>query len=119
MAKILLNVTHAREVPDRPSAAFTLATSAIAAEHETVVSLSIEAVYLAQKGYSETIHVPPFDKLSDLIEVFLEGGGKIWVCKKCMKQRAISPDDLLPGVEQASATGVIEFMAQGASTLSF
>jgi uncharacterized protein involved in oxidation of intracellular sulfur len=119
MSRILLNVTHGRDIPDRPSAALTLATAAIAAEHETVVSLSIDGVYLAQEGYSEAIHVPPFDRLKDLIDVFLEGGGKLWVCKKCMKQRSISPENLIPGSEPASATTVIEFIAQGASVLSF
>lgn len=119
MARILLSVTHAKDIPDRPSAAFTMAAAAIAAGHETIVSLSIDGVYLAQKGYSDAIHVPAFDRLNDLIEVFLEGGGKIWVCKKCIQQRSIAPDNLLSGAEIVGASSVIEFMAQGASVLSF
>jgi len=119
MARILLSVTHSKDIPDRPSAAFTLAAAAIAAEHETVVSLSIDGVYLAQKGYSDDIHAPPFDRLKDLIDLFVEGGGKLWVCKKCINQRSIAPDSLIAGAEVVGATRVIEFMAQGASTLSF
>ncbi|NJN65457.1 MAG: sulfur reduction protein DsrE [Chloroflexaceae bacterium] len=119
MSRILLNVSHGIDIPDRPSAAFTLATAAIAAEHETVVSLTIEGVYLAQKGYSDAIHAPPFERLKDLMDLFLEGGGKLWVCQKCMKRRSISPDSLIPGSEVVSATRVIEFVAPGISVLSF
>lgn len=119
MAKVLLNVTHGKDIPDRPSAAFTMATAAVASGHETVVLLSIDAVYLAKYGYSDEIHIPPFDKLQDLIDLFIEDGGRLWVCKKCMVRRSIEPDTLIAGAEPVSATRVIEFIADGASTLSF
>jgi hypothetical protein len=50
---------------------------------------------------------------------FIDKGGQIWACGACTNPRGITPEDMIEGARIVTAANVVEFMAAGASTLSF
>jgi predicted peroxiredoxin len=119
MAKILVNATHANEDAERATLPFVVGNVAATADQEAVVLLTTEGVRLATYGYADDIHKDGFAPLKDVIRQFLDNGGQLWACGACTKPRGIDQVDLIPGAKIVTAANVVEFMASGASTLSF
>jgi predicted peroxiredoxin len=105
--------------PDRATVAFVVANAAVASDRDTVVFLSIEGVRLSQKGVAESIHEEGFAPLKDLIANFAQAGGKIFVCSPCFKKRKLDESNLVPGAVIVGGAKLVEFMADGAPSLSY
>ena len=118
-AKIVAHATHAKDDPERATLPFVFGNVAAAAEQEAVVLLTIDGVWLATKGYADDVHKEGLPPLGELIQTYVAGGGQIWACGACTKPRGIAEDDLVPGARIVSAANVIEYMASGATTLTF
>jgi uncharacterized protein len=119
MAKILVNATHGSEDTERATLPFVMGNVAATADQETVVLLTVEGVRLATYGYADTIQKDGFAPLKDVMRQFLDNGGQIWACGACTKPRGIGDADLIPGAKIVTAANVVEYLASGASTLSF
>jgi uncharacterized protein len=119
VARILVNATHGKDDPERATLAFIVGNIAASADQEAVVLLTIDGVWLATKGYAEDIHKEGFQPLAEVVKAFTSNGGQIWACGTCTKPRGISEADLVEGAKVVSAANVVEYMAGGASTLSF
>jgi len=105
--KLVFIVTCAEEQPDRATIPFVLANSALAMETEAVVVLQMTGVYLGMKKYARHVHAAGFPPLQELLETFLEEGGKLWVCSPCLQSRQISEDELLEGAEIVGGSTLI------------
>jgi uncharacterized protein len=119
MAKILVNATHGNDDPERATLPFVVGNVAATADQEAVVLLTIEGVRLATYGYADGIQKDGFAPLKDVMRQFLDNGGQLWACGACTKPRGITEADLIPGAKIVTAANVVEYMASGASTLSF
>ena len=119
MGKLLINGTHGEDDPERATLAFIVANVAASADQETIVFLTIEAVWLATKGYAERIHKEGFQALSDVMHSFMENGGQIWACATCTKPRGITDADLIPGAKIVTAASVIEQLVAGTPSMYF
>jgi predicted peroxiredoxin len=119
MAKVLVNCTHAREDPERAILPFIVGNVSATADQETKVLLTIDGVWLATKGYAEGIMQEGFAPLKETLDAFVRNGGEIWACGACTAPRGITQADLIDGAKIVSAANVVEYMASGASTLSF
>lgn len=117
--KFVISLTCATDNPDRATVAFVVANAAVASDRDTVVFLSIEGVRLSQKGVAESIHEEGFAPLKDLIANFAQAGGKIFVCSPCFKKRKLDESNLVPGAVIVGGAKLVEFMADGASSLSY
>ena len=117
--KFVISLTCATDNPDRATVAFVVANAAVASDRDTVVFLSIEGVRLSQKGVAESIHEESFAPLKDLIANFAQAGGKIFVCSPCFKKRKLDESNLVPGAVIVGGAKLVEFMADGASSLSY
>jgi len=117
--KFVISLTCATDNPDRATVAFVVANAAVASDRDTVVFLSIEGVRLSQKGAAESIHEEGFAPLKDLIANFAQAGGKIFVCSPCFKKRKLDESNLVPGAVIVGGAKLVEFMADGASSLSY
>jgi uncharacterized protein len=118
-AKIVVSANRGKEDPERSTLPFVLGNVAAAADQEAVVLLTCDGVWLATKGYAAGIHQPGLDPLEDVIRAFVDNGGRIWACGACTKPRGITDDKLIPGATIVTAARVVEYLAQGAVTLSF
>jgi predicted peroxiredoxin len=119
VSKLLINLTTAQDNADKTVVAFVVANAGVAAGQEVVIFLNIEAVRLAVPGYADDITSPGFKPLKELLETYQAGGGKIWICPPCFTARGLDKDNLLPGATFAGGAPVVEFLAQGAASLSY
>lgn len=101
--KIVYILTHAGEDSERATFPLTLATAAQAMDVEAVIALQGTAVFLAKKGYLEHVAACGLKPLKELVDTFLEAGGKIMVCAPCIKERKIKQEDLIEGAEITAA----------------
>jgi len=99
--------------------AFVIANAAVASDKATVVFLSIEGTRLSQKGYADDIHEEGFAALKDLMASFAEAGGEIYVCSPCFKKRGLDEDSLVAGARIVGGAKLVEFMSDGAPSISY
>ena len=117
--KILTTASRGKDDPEHATLPFIVANVAAAADQEATVLLFGEAVWLATKGYADSIQRDGFPALKEVIHSLLANGGRIWACGTCTKPRGITERDLIDGGKIVTAANVVEYLAQGASTLSF
>lgn len=117
--KFLVSITNAKNDPDKATVGFVVANAAVASGQETVVFLSVEGAYLGSKGYADDIHEEGFAPLKELMDQFIEAGGKLWVCSPCYKKRSLTEEDLLEGATIVGGAKVVEFLSQGAASITY
>lgn len=117
--KILVNVTHGAEDPERATLPFIVGNVAATADQEAIVFLTVEGVRLATKGYADCIQKEGFQPLKDIIQSFVANGGTIWACGACTNPRGITQEDMIEGAKIVTAANLVEVLAGGAATLSF
>lgn len=119
MPKLLINLTTAKNDPDKTTVAFVVANAGIAAQQEVVIFLNVEAVRLAIPGYADAITSEGFKPLKELLAAFTENGGKLWVCPPCFNARGLDKEQIMSGAIFAGGAAVVEFLGQGAASLSY
>ncbi|MBV1907019.1 MAG: DsrE family protein [Pseudomonadales bacterium] len=85
---------------------------------ETAIFVSGEASTLCIKGAADTLVAPGYEALADLLRVFVEQGGSLWLCPACVKAKGLSESDLLDGVDIAGAPRTMAFLASGGHLLA-
>jgi predicted peroxiredoxin len=117
--KFCVSLTRALDDPDRATVAFVVANAAVASGQETMVFLSIDGVRLAVAGTADAIHEEGFQPLKDLMNSFVEAGGSILVCSPCFKKRGLDASYLVPGAAIVGGARLVEFLSQGAASVSY
>ncbi|MDE1150139.1 MAG: DsrE family protein [Azospirillaceae bacterium] len=117
--KFVVSLSCAKNDTDKATVAFVIANAAVASDKETVVFLSIEGTRLSQQGYADDIHEEGFAPLKDLIANFAAAGGTIYVCSPCFKKRGLDEDNLVPGAKIVGGAKLVEFMGDGAPSVSY
>lgn len=109
--KILYIATCAGDNPEKAAMPFVMANAAMAMEIKATVVLQGNGVYLAQKGYVDTM-LPPggFPSVKELLASFMELGGELKVCVPCIKERGIEESELVEG-SQTTAAGALNLEA--------
>ena len=117
--KFCVSLTYAKDNSDKATVAFVVANAAVASEKETVVFLSTEGVRLSQKGYADDIHEEGFSPLKELMDNFVNTGGKIYVCSPCFNRRKLHPENLVPGAILVGGAKLVEFLSDGTPCVSY
>lgn len=117
--KFVVSLSCAKDNTDKATVAFVLANAAAATDKETVVFLNIEGVRLAQKGYADDVHEEGFPQLRELMANFTAAGGKMYVCSPCFKKRKLDENNIVAGAAIVGGAKLVEFMSDGAPSLSF
>lgn len=105
---------------ERASVAWSVANAAIASNLDVLVFLVSSGVDWARRGAADLAHPNPLDpSMKDLVGNFMSGGGTIQVCPPCAKVRGYGEEHLIDAVVLAGAPAMLEWVTQGASTLSF
>lgn len=115
--KILINCQDGLNNIERATIAFILAVTS-SKTSETAMFLNAEATQLCVKGCINDIVASGYEPLSDLVSVYLQNGGKIWLCPACVKAKKLTENDLMPGVEIAGAPRTMAYLASGAQLLA-
>ena len=116
--KILYICTHAGEDPEKAAMPFVMANAALTMDIKTTIALQGNGVYLAQKGYVDTmLPAGGFPPVKKLVQDFMDQGGKLLVCVPCIKERNINEDsDMIDGA-QTTAAGTLTVEALESDTV--
>jgi predicted peroxiredoxin len=117
--KFVVSLTRAKDDPDRATVAFVVANAAVASDKECVVFLSTEGTRLSQKGYADDVREEGFAPLTELMTNFVSAGGVILVCSPCFKKRRLDENNLVPGAKIVGGAKLVEFMSDGAPSVSY
>jgi len=103
--KILYICTHAGENPEKAAMPFVMANAAITMDIKATIALQGTGVYLARKGYVDTmLPAGGFPPVKKLVQDFMEYGGKLLVCVPCIKERNIDENsDMIDGAQTTAA----------------
>ena len=118
MSKVLLISTHFDDNLELATMPWAVGNAALAEEKEVTIFLQGLAVREAKQGEVKGLRFPPFPSLETLMSVFLEAGGKIYVCAPCMKAHVVDEKDLIEGAEIGGAAYLVE-LAEGASVFTY
>jgi len=116
--KLVLSIT-ANANDDRSTVAFTVANAALSKGLKVAIFLSSDGVELSRAGSTDFSHVPPFKKLDELIEGFVANGGVLWTCAPCFNHRGLKTEETVKGAEVTGAGPMLDWIADGAQTLSY
>src|SRR5699024_9644844 len=106
---LLVTLTANENDENNVTVAFTMGGKALEKGHRVDTMLIPNEEHIANKKYTEKIdNGEPFKPVKDLLDAFLENGGKLKVCSSCMKHNNISEDDLIESSEIITADDVID-----------
>ncbi|NDJ86737.1 MAG: sulfur reduction protein DsrE [Chloroflexi bacterium] len=118
--KLVIMVTHGPGDPEMATIPFVMGVAALASEMEVVMGFQSNGVYLIKKGIAETVHANGFDSLKDLMDTFVEEGGKLYVCGPCIQSRNINPEtDFVEGAKVVSAATFAGELAEAQNALTY
>jgi predicted peroxiredoxin len=117
--KIVIISTIGNEHPEKATIPYVMATAAMATDVESVMILQSNAVVLAKQGEAEKVIASGFMPVKQLIETYIEMGGKLLLCSPCLKERNISKEDLIKGSEIIAAGTVISEVMSAKSVLTY
>lgn len=117
--KFCVSLTYAKNDTDKATVAFVVANAALGSDQETLVFLSTEAVRLAVKGYADDIHEEGFAPIKQLMDNYIAAGGQLYVCSPCFKKRTLDETQLIAGAQIVGGAKLVEFLSQGAASVSF
>lgn len=117
--KFVVSCSVSKDNTDKATVSFVVANAALGSGKETVVFLSIEGVRLSQKGFADDIREEGFAPLKDLMDNFVKGGGKIYVCSPCFKKRKLDENNLVAGAAVVGGAKLVEFMGEACPSISY
>lgn len=116
--KYLFTVTTFDADADRLATPLVLANNALAAGGDVLVWVSLEGVKLAKRGDVDGLIPKSFPPVVDLLNTFIENGGRIGVCPPCAKTHGVTPENMVANAEFMGGAAVIG-AAENRQTFSF
>ena len=110
--KLFIMVTNGPENPEMATIPFVMATAAQAGDVEVVMGFQGNGSMLTVKCMSDHVYANGFPKLSELIDTYIEAGGKMYVCGPCVGSRQINEEELIEG---ATIVGAATFVSESMS----
>jgi predicted peroxiredoxin len=104
---LVIKATAGMDAPERCSQAFTVAATAVAAGVPVSLWLTGESAWYALPGRAAEFELPHSAPLPDLLAAIMDGG-EVTLCTQCAARRAITAEDVIPGVRIAGAAVFVE-----------
>lgn len=104
---VILSTSDPKKDPEKTSMAFAIAVTSLVSEVDTEIFFTLDGVNTAVKDYIKGIDTKYFPPLPELMDAFVENGGKLFVCQPSMIKRNISTDDLIEGITLVSAPAFV------------
>ncbi len=117
--KPVIMCTHGPEDPERATIPFVLATAAQASDVEVELGLQATGVLVVTKGQIEHLCAPGFPPLRDLVEAYVEAGGKMYACGPCLNARQFKAEDLIEGASIINAAAFVKKITEATSVLVY
>ena len=117
--KFCVSLTCAKDDTDKATVAFVVANAALGSEKETLLFMTTEGVRLSQKGYADDVAEEGCLPLKDLMDLFVGGGGTIYVCAPCFKKRGLDENNLIDGAIMVGGAALVEFLSDGTPCITY
>ncbi len=117
--KLFIMVTHGPENPELATIPFVMGNAALSAGIEVVMGFQANGVMLVRKGCAEHVFAANFPPLSELMDAFVELGGKMYVCGPCVKSRKIDDEDFVEDAKVVNAPTFINEIMTADQTLVY
>lgn len=109
--KFLFAMTHFDDDPDRATVPLVLACNALAGGADDVILwTTAQGVNIAKKGEAKKVPSISFPPLAELLETFIDAGGKVGVCPPCAKTHGVTDDNKIEGAIWIGGSALIEVM---------
>lgn len=105
--KYLFTVTHFDGDADRVATPLVLANNALAAGGDVLLWLTVDGANLGKNGAAEGIIPKSFPPVAQLLDTFIENGGRIGVCPPCGKTHGVTDDNKVANAEWMGAAALI------------
>ena len=115
-----MSITNSHKNTDTCTVGFVVANAALGSDKDTVIFLSTDGVWAAAKGEAEKINEgAPFAPLKELVDKFIDNGGKILVCAPCLKKRGIIDEQLITGATPVGGATLVELLSDGTPCVTY
>src|SRR3954469_9510289 len=104
---LVIKTTSGTDRPEATNQAFTVAAAAVAAGADVSLWLTGESAWFALPGRADDLVLEHATPVAELRAMVL-GVGAVTVCTQCAARRAITPEQVLPGVRIAGAAVFVE-----------
>jgi predicted peroxiredoxin len=118
-SKLLIISTVGQENPEKAVLPFVLATASQSMNVEVVMFLQSSAVMLARKGEAEKVKAEGFLALDILLQTVIDMGGKIYLCSPCIRERKLTAEDLVEGIEIGAAGTLVDEVMTAKSVVTY
>ncbi|HEC21855.1 MAG TPA: hypothetical protein ENI95_02940 [Chloroflexi bacterium] len=108
--KLIIMATHGPEDPERATIPFVMGVAALASEIDVVIGFQANGVMLVRKGCADHVFAAGFPPLKELMDTYLEEGGKMFVCGPCVQSRQINPEEEF--IEGATIVNAATFVGE-------
>ena len=111
-------VFDGRSNPNKVTVTLTMALNALIKGHSATIILMVEAVELGQPGATHGIDIgKPFEPATNLLEKFVEQGGRVAICGACMLHNGMSAEQMDPRFDIITAPDVIDLLMAAKGSL--
>ena len=117
--KLLIVSTHSEDDPERATIPFVLGLTALSSGMESVILLQVMGVYMAKKGFAQNVVEHSFPPVKELMDQYMEAGGKLMVCNPCLKKRGLEAADLIEGAIVVNAPTIVKEMGEARNVVSY
>lgn len=118
--KLILMCTHGPEDPERATIPLVMAAAAQASEVEVVIGFQANGVLLIREGIAQHVFAAGFPPFKELLDIYLENGGKLLVCGPCIKSRQIDPEkEFIKGATVVNAVTFVKECAEATNVLVY
>ncbi|MBE9521450.1 MAG: DsrE family protein [Proteobacteria bacterium] len=104
---IIIFTVDPKKDPEKAFMALTIAIAGLVTEVKVKLFCALDGIYAVKKGYLEGLGEEGFVPLQELLDIFLEEGGEVFVCHPFMPKRNITEDDLIDGAVLSAAPSLI------------
>lgn len=120
MDKLVIVCTHGPEDPERATIPFVVATAAQASDVEALLGFQGNGVMLVRKGCAEHVFAAGFPPLKELMDAYVEAGGKLYVCGPCVNARKLNPEvDFVEGAQVVNAATFVKAFTEATNVLVY
>ncbi len=117
-SQYLFMLTSFSQDANRVATPLVLANTALATGDDVLLWLTMEGVELAKAGAADALIPRSFPPVSELLDAYIQGGGRIGVCPPCGKTYGVTDQNMVKNAEWMGAAALIAAMKQR-QTLSF
>ncbi|MBN3860548.1 sulfur reduction protein DsrE [Neisseriaceae bacterium PsAf] len=104
--------------PSKLTITLTMAIQALNKQHSSMIILMADAVTLADPKTSLEISIgEPFSSVDVLMSEYLNLGGKVGVCKACLVNKGISPENIREHFDIITSNDVVDLLMNAKGSL--